>query len=112
MLVFGGSTYRDKYYNGQELFNSCEQEALDDKPDSRKSCGEELLNEIWRYHIKRKVWSFVKPDYNRLDYSSFKAPSARYGHAATYIEIDLLETRTGQKTLRKYMYIYGGFSYD
>jgi hypothetical protein len=48
----------------------------------------------------------------QIDYSSWIAPSARYGHSAAYIEIEILESASNQIVKRKYMYIYGGFSYD
>lgn len=112
MLVFGGTTYRQKYYNGDDLFQSCEDEALDDKPDSRKTCGEEVLNELYVYYIKRNVWEYIKPDYNRAKYTSWTAPSPRYGHSAAYIEIEIIESDSDMLVKRKYMYVYGGFSYD
>ena len=56
--------------------------------------------------------TYVKPDYNRQTYSSWTAPSPRYGHAAVYIEIEIIETDSNQQVKRKYMYVYGGFSYD
>jgi hypothetical protein len=57
MLVFGGLTYRNKNFldNTTILFDECENyETLTGDtslPDSFKNCGEELLNDIWMYHL-------------------------------------------------------------
>jgi len=99
MLVFGGLTYRNKSFgdNSTLVFEDCENEELKlfwnatsgqiekytDIPDYYKSCGEELLNDIWRYHVKRNMWSYIKVDYNKDLYSEYTAPSARYGHSAS-----------------------------
>lgn len=114
MLVFGGKTIRNKKdTNGNLLYDVCEDHPSDSRPDKWKSCGEELLNELWRYHILRDTWSYIKPDYNRLVYSRYTSPSSRYDHAASYVEIENIESGSNnQKVKRKYMYIYGGFSFD
>jgi hypothetical protein len=115
MLVFGGKTYRNLIgANGQLLFENCEQEDLDNTPLGALAytCGEQLLNDMWRYHIKRQVWSYIKPDYNREIYSEFIRPSARYGHAAVYAEEKSLDRYANQIVLRKYIYIYGGLSHE
>ncbi len=62
--------------------------------------------------MSRKTWSYIKPDYNREDYTKFIQPSSRYGHASVYIEINETDKYTNEIVLRKYMYMYGGFSYE
>jgi len=114
MLVFGGRTYRKIQQGSDLLYETCEQINFNSAvlDPIMYSCGEQLLNDLWRYHIKRKTWSYIKPDYNRELYSNFIQPSARYGHASVYIEIPVVDKHTNQIILRKYMYMYGGFSYE
>ena len=60
-------------------------------------------------------WSFVKIDYNAVVYASLKAPYARYGHAGSYVQMvtdDATYQDNGLTFERKYVYIYGGFSYS
>jgi hypothetical protein len=72
------------------------------------SCGLEILNEIWAYNIKSDTWTYIKP-YVDTQNSIPQKPQPRYGHSAVYVE--LLDTTIPSKPiLRKYMYIYGGFS--
>ena len=78
----------------------------------RRMCGEVVLNDLWRYHINSNKWTYLKPDYNRVAYFYYKAPAARYGHASVYIEGIEQDGNTNQLVLRKYMYTYGGFTYD
>ena len=33
-------------------------------PDSLKSCGEQLLNDLWKYSMILKQWLPIKLDYN------------------------------------------------
>ena len=112
MLVFGGTTYRQVNYNGDLLFQDWEDISLDLLNETQKTWSEELLNEMWAYSIKRNTWTWIKPDYNALVYSSFKQPSSRYGHAWALIHITVYESTSKETITRKYMYMYGGFSYD
>ena len=72
MLIYGGITSRERYINGTklDLFQNCEfydekfNTQAENRPLTFKNCGEEILPDIWRYHIKRNVWTFVKIDYN------------------------------------------------
>ena len=112
MLVFGGTTYRQVNYNGDLLFQDWEDISLDLLNETQKTWSEELLNEMWAYSIKRNTWTWIKPDYNALVYSSFKQPSSRYGHAWALIHITAYESTSKETITRKYMYMYGGFSYD
>lgn len=115
MLVFGGKTYRNLTgADGKLLFENCENEDLSESELGAVAytCGEQLLNDMWRYHIKRQTWSFIKPDHNREAYGEFVRPSARYGHAAVYVETTVLDRYTNQLVGRKYMYVYGGLSYE
>lgn len=48
MLVFGGKTIREKRdTNNNLLYDVCEDHPSDSRPDKWKSCGEELMNELW-----------------------------------------------------------------
>lgn len=115
MLVFGGRTYRNLTgADGKLLFENCENENLTelDLDAVAYTCGEQMLNDLWRYHIKRQVWTYIKPDFNRESYKDFIRPSVRHSHAAVYVETKSLDRYTNQMVLRKYMYVYGGLSYD
>lgn len=121
MLIYGGITNRERYINGTliPIFDQCEyyDEKFNLPPENRpfnlRNCGEEILGDLWRYHIKRNVWTFIKIDYNPSVYASIKAPTARYGHAGSYVEMGSSEELLGDEEvfIRKYMYMYGGFSY-
>lgn len=79
-----------------------------------RNCGEEVLGDLWRYHIRRNVWTFIKIDYNRNAYASLKAPFPRYGGAGCYIALSSAEEIVAvdlEEYERRYLYIYGGFSY-
>jgi hypothetical protein len=82
--------------------------------DKLKACGEELQNDIWKYSLKRKKWYKIKIDYNREIYQTYKAPYTRVWHAGIYAELKDPETvmnnNTAEPLIRKYLYIYGGFS--
>ena len=77
-----------------------------------RTCGEQLLNDLWRYHIKSNKWTYIKPDYNRDAYINYISPSARYGHSSAYVEIEERDKYKGQNLTRKYLYIYGGISFE
>jgi hypothetical protein len=55
MLVFGGLTYRDYYYDDELLFHSCPQseDSEEETEGLDPGCGEQILNDLWRYHIER-----------------------------------------------------------
>jgi hypothetical protein len=121
MLIYGGITARRRFINGTiiKMFDDCEYYdtkfgvTAERRPEIYKNCGEELLGDLWRYFIKRKVWTYIKIDYNQNVYASLKAPTARYGHAGVYIELSRSDEvlAKGELMVRKYLYIYGGFSY-
>jgi hypothetical protein len=72
MLVYGGFTSRVRFINGTEIevFDECEyyDEKFNLKPEGRPSnfrnCAEEILPDLWRYHILRNVWTYIKIDFN------------------------------------------------
>jgi len=120
MLIYGGISSRERYINGTRIpiFDQCEYYdekfglPAEGRPYNLKNCGEEILGDLWRYHIKRNVWTFIKIDYNQQVYASIKAPSARYGMAASFVQLASAEELMGDEPFpRKYMYMYGGFSY-
>lgn len=95
ILVFGGLTYRNKRFGPENktlIFDKCEDYHLitgnSTLEDRLKSCGEELLNDMWRYHVKRNLWTPVKYDFNRDTQTGLNIPSARFGHAGVLIELD------------------------
>lgn len=126
MLIFGGITWRNKTYtstskNTYYIFDDCESYASvtgesKEKPDSLKSCGEELLNDLWRYSKRTGQWIPIKITYNKDTQTKVQAPSPRYGHTGSYVELDdldsLLDANSQLNLRRKYLYIYGGFSFD
>ena len=141
MLVYGGLTQRYRDFEALNLvqqqqkkdnvaiegdidiydvYNNCE-DYLDLNPDVEelpyhvRTCGEEMLNDIQIYNTRAKTWTWIKPSFNANIYLYVKQPSARYGHAGTYVELIDQDTyyRDGTtKLLRKFLYIYGGFSLD
>lgn len=73
------------------------------------NCGIDLLNEIWTYNIAADKWTYIKPYYD----SNLKIqpkPSPRYGHSAVYVEKLDNSDSTDAVIVRKFMFIYGGFS--
>jgi len=73
------------------------------------NCGIELLNEIWTYNLKTDIWTYIKP-YVNVKSKMQPKPAARYGHASVYVEKLENIAKSGKAILRKFMYIYGGFS--
>lgn len=134
MLIFGGLTFRNQTFTdgkkNYSIFEDCESFSLvtgirpSNISDSYRKCGEELLNDLWLYFIKRNKWQYVRLDYNRDDQKAIQIPPARFGHAGTFVELDvnLLFKVQDQKVVfrdvagkllrRKYLYIYGGFSFS
>jgi len=57
----------------------------------------------------------VKETFNAAIYLYVKKPSARHQHCGAYVQLDDPDTFLADgktKLVRKYLYIYGGFSYD
>ena len=69
----------------------------------------EILNEIWFYNIKNDEWFYIKPVQDE-DLRFQPKPSPRYGHASVYVEKYEISPFSMRLTLRKYMFLYGGFS--
>ena len=124
MLIFGGITARDITFTDPidgtvyDIYNNCE---LYETITSNKinetfaTCGEELLNDIWIYNVLSGEWFYMKPGINEDRYLYPMLPSARYGHTGQYVELpDLSSTYPGTNitATRKYLFIYGGFSFD
>lgn len=124
MLIFGGISSRTRYLNSTKvlLFDECEEYDLiydidpERRPESFKTCSEEILDDLWRYHIRRQMWTYIKIDFNQDAYASLQSPPARYGHASCYIYLsstdEMLEPLKGIEFERRYLYIYGGFSFE
>jgi len=72
------------------------------------NCGYEILNELWKYNIVTKIWTYIKPYINIYDLVKLQKPQPRYGHSSVYLEIE--DQTVSPYILRKYMYVYGGFS--
>ena len=72
------------------------------------NCGYEMSNDIWEYNINKDSWTFVKP-YIESTTTTQQKPYPRYGHSAVYVEISNTGVN-GEPFIRKYMYIYGGYS--
>lgn len=120
MLVFGGISQNQVILNNQNIAKDCnidisnefkqkytEKELLD-IISLMNNCGIEILNELWSYNISKDKWTYIKPYvdiFNKLE----QKPKPRYGHASVYIEL-LDTTLPGKPILRKYMYMYGGYS--
>ena len=129
MLVFGGLTLnkikfklnnieKNVVLNCEEIILGLEQmasEALKNEENINllyliNNCGYEITNDLWEYNIENDSWNYLKPyiDTNSTNNSSLlqQKPYPRYGHSAVYIEI----TKKHTNFLRKYLFIYGGFS--
>ena len=73
ILVFGGLTARNRTFNNNQsnIYDYCEEYTSIMKNTSAvlddyiKSCGEELLNDMWVYSTTFKNWRYIKLDYNR-----------------------------------------------
>lgn len=73
MLIYGGITSRERFINGTvtEVFDECEfydekfNMDAESRPYNMRNCAEEILPDIWRYHVKRNTWTFIKIDFNR-----------------------------------------------
>ena len=111
MMIFGGLTqrYRDfKVYSESQksqleknetltgepeiydIYNNCEDyENLmgEELPYFLKTCGEEMLNDVWIYNTRAKTWQWIKPSFNANIDLYVKQPAARYGHAGSYVEL-------------------------
>jgi len=72
------------------------------------NCGYEILNEIWSYNIIKHKWTYIKPFVNSIKSKVIQKPVPRYGHSSVYLE--KIDTSVSPAILRKYMFIYGGFS--
>jgi hypothetical protein len=83
LLIFGGMSWRNKTFNytdgkNYSIFDQCEQyvDKMNDLeleiPDTLKSCGETLLNDLWKYSLRRKKWYPIKLD--NMDRSKFVKP--------------------------------------
>ena len=73
MLVFGGLVARDRTFENSEgeeydIFNYCEDyeriSGVKDVPYFLRTCGEELVRDVWLYNVKDNFWTSIKPDYN------------------------------------------------
>lgn len=75
-----------------------------------------MLNDMWMYHVVTGKWTWLKPGTNFGRYPYPYIPSARYGHSGVYVGLkDTTTYRTfpeGEPVFRKYLYIYGGFSFE
>lgn len=82
MLIFGGMTSRDITFNASgtdsdpnekqyDIFNYCEQYTEitgKNLTEFLRTCGEELLNDIWIYDILNDIWTHLKPGTNYDEY--------------------------------------------
>jgi hypothetical protein len=123
MLIFGGLTARDKTFedadgNIYDIYNYCERytEIIGlNLTTALATCGEELLNDIWIYSVLEGTWTFMEPGFNQDAYLWPRIPYARYGHTGSYVELNDTSVYFENfmvPVLRKYIYIYGGFSFD
>ena len=116
LLVFGGTALRNVSLNGTLLFNDCTEDniklARQNYPlEVTESCGIEILNEIWRYDIKNDSWNYLQPTYNPSN-SNYSFPYPRHSHRAVLVEQLVYDTLVNTMTLKKYMYVYGGFAME
>jgi hypothetical protein len=120
MLVFGGVTQNQVVIYDQNIARNCSVDISDEFKNKRSekelldiislmnNCGLEILNELWNYNIGKDSWTYIKP-YVDIRNNLEQKPKPRLGHVSVYVE--LLDTTIPNKPfLRKYMYMYGGFS--
>ena len=122
LLVFGGSN--QIYVEEQEVnisdnctaFDYLKKEPLEpiQKLNSLfllNNCGILLLNDIWIYQVAKDEWFYLKPHIIELGkQKSQQIPQARMYHSAIYVERIDFNLMIEKRIVRKYMYIYGGFS--
>lgn len=90
MLIWGGITYRNRTFTDGKItyniFDDCEAYSRvtgiteDNMADVWKKCGEELVDDMWFYYVKRNSWVHIIPDINK-ESKKVIVPSARYGHS-------------------------------
>lgn len=117
LIIFGGVSLRNVAVDGELLYNSCTENIekaleLGYTVNFVEPCGQQLLNEIWRYNIDQDVWEYLKPTTNKRKTDTYSSPYPRFGHSAAYIETKQLDDATDTYVLRKYMYVYGGFALE
>ena len=121
MLIFGGLTLNKVKFKQDDIekniFLNCEEiiaglniSLLTNKKKKNllyliNNCGYEMSNELWEYNIRNDSWKYLKP-YVDKNIMNQQKPYPRYGHAGVYVEI--MDTEIN--FLRKYLFIYGGFS--
>jgi hypothetical protein len=122
LLIFGGLAQNEVMYQGMSISEDCGRFAPllnaklypKDKLNSIfliNNCGVQLMNELWMYNIKDDEWYYTKPHIEAVDKQKVQAiPQARAYHTATYVEKIDYNLQEAKRIMRKYMYIYGGFS--
>lgn len=111
MLIFGGKTYQHikDPADGRLIYHKCERISKTKLKKEWLSCGEQIVDDLWRYDIASGKWEYLKPD-SAIDADTglpVGYPMARYGHAVAVVEnIDI-----NDKNFKRYfMYMYGGLS--
>lgn len=125
MLIFGGITarkidYTDSVNQVFDLYTTCEDYFTNTGFDwttnqTLATCAEEILNDIWIYSLTTGVWTFIEIGVNEEYNLWAKRPTARYGHSGSYVALNdptVYYPGTKIPLQRKYLYIYGGFSFD
>lgn len=116
MLIFGGLTQNEVLIDNKNIADSCDfnpNYLIQSKNAMNtlflmNNCGYEIMNELWIYNIQKNEWKYIKPFIDeKLNIQ--QKPTARYGHTAVYVE-QIDSTYKDDIIVRKYMYIYGGFS--
>lgn len=124
MLVFGGQTQNEVIIDdkGTNIADNCTIDLDDILSQSQTvkqslnvmfltmSCGMELLNELYQYNIKKDEWKIIKPYIDETQQTTQQKPFARYGHSSVFIETVESDISRESNVLRKYMYVYGGYS--
>jgi hypothetical protein len=119
MLVFGGLAQNEVTFNETNIADQCDFKKDYLLPSNFvdamntlfliNNCGYEIMNEIWAYNINKDEWRYIKPYVDSSLLTIQQKPTSRYGHASVYVEL-IDDTYKDNIILRKYMYIYGGFS--
>lgn len=122
LLVFGGMLQLDIVDNYQSIIADCtaysrlNKDELEPKEKLNSlflinNCGVQVLNDIWFYQVQNDVWYYVKPHVDAVGKAkSQQIPQARVYHSAVYLERPDFNLEVNKRIIRKYMYVYGGYS--
>lgn len=122
ILYFGGASQIEVETLNKKISDDCNSfESLKSIPLEPKeklnslflisNCGIQILNDIWLYIITEDKWFYLKPHIEELGkQKTQQIPQSRMYHTSVYLEKEDYNLMVNKRIIRKYMYVYGGFS--